>query len=130
MNGQAYTLIHSMVDLAAITPLLFDANGNPVYDPNSELQAYGPGGTGYYALAQNLDASGKTYNGPIISTLTGTLAGLGHTISHLKLNTTANVFQQYADGALIDQIGTSGTVRDLGLTKVSTNPHGVVRLEC
>ncbi|ACK51586.1 filamentous hemeagglutinin family outer membrane protein [Methylocella silvestris BL2] len=124
INGNAYTLIHSMADLTAITPLLFDANGNPVYDPDTLLQAYGPGGTGYYALAQNLDAAGVTYNGPLISNLSGVFAGLGHTIKNLKIDSTApNANGQYADAVLIDQIGegrnSPAVVRDIKLANVN-----------
>ncbi|WP_180982476.1 filamentous hemagglutinin N-terminal domain-containing protein [Methylocella silvestris] len=124
INGNAYTLIHSMADLTAITPLLYDANGNPVYDPDTLLQAYGPGGTGYYALAQNLDAAGVTYNGPLISNLSGVFAGLGHTIKNLKIDSTApNAYGQYADGVLIDEIGegigSAAVVRDIKLTNVN-----------
>ena len=58
------------------------------YDPfNGHYDAialYGP--TGYYALAQNLDASGTAYTNALLGSFKGTLAGLGHTISNLTIN--------------------------------------------
>ncbi len=109
INGQAYTLVHSMSDLAAIS-------NNP---------------TGYYAVAQNLDASGTTYNGSVINAaFTGTLAGLGHSVSNLTINNTAETQNGGAgstDG-LIAQLGTSSnayaTVRDIGLINANISATG------
>lgn len=97
MNGQAYTLIHDMAALHAID------------------------GTGYYALAQDMDASGTTYTSAVIDTLTGTLAGLGHTINHLTINNTSSSNSQIG---LIGTLGnsTSGVpahVRDMAITNAS-----------
>ncbi|MFG1343516.1 GLUG motif-containing protein [Xanthobacter autotrophicus DSM 431] len=126
INGQSYTLIHTMAQLEAISPIIRDANGNPVLDPDSMMPSY-TDGSGYYALAQNLDASGTTYDRAVINSLTsGTLAGMGHTISNLTINaTTADMYGQYADAVFIGTVGTfsdgagSATVRDLGLVNVN-----------
>ena len=93
MNGQDYTLIHGMADFDKIN------------------QA---GGVGYYALAQNLDASGTTYTKAVVGALDGTFAGLGHTISDLKVNST----EQRA--SLFGTVGQNQTsvIRDIGLTNV------------
>ncbi len=99
INGQAYTLIHSMEQLEAISP-----NG-------------GASANGFYALAQNLDASGTTFSGPVVSDLEGTLAGLGHKISNLTIS---DPIGQYFD-ALVSTAGSSAVVRDIGLFNVNVN---------
>src|SRR6202022_2512085 len=60
INGRNYILIHSIADLAAIST--------------------GARASSNYAIAQNLDASGQTFPRPVVVELSGTLAGLGHTI--------------------------------------------------
>jgi len=93
INDNTYTLIHSMSDLAAIT------------------------GTGYYALAQNLDAtSGTPRTSAVVATLNGTLAGLGHTISNLSIS---NPGAQNL--ALIGQTTEGSVIRDIGLLNVNIN---------
>ncbi|TDN42340.1 beta strand repeat-containing protein, partial [Azoarcus indigens] len=96
VNGQAYTLIHDMAALTAI---------------NST------GLSGRYALAKNLDAAGTTYSSALIgassNSFTGTLAGLGHTISNLSINSVHN------DTGLISKLGQYGRVRDIGLVDVN-----------
>ena len=86
LNGTAYTLIHSMAQLDALD-----------------------GANGYYALAQDLDASGTTYADAVIAgTFSGTFAGLGHTVSNLAISApSTNYVGLFANN--------SGTVRDLGL---------------
>ncbi|WP_051689460.1 filamentous hemagglutinin N-terminal domain-containing protein [Pelobacter seleniigenes] len=61
VNGNAYTLIHSMDALAAVD------------------------GTGRYAIAEDLDAAGTLYSSALVNTLSGTLTGLGHGISNLTI---------------------------------------------
>jgi filamentous hemagglutinin family protein len=95
INGNAYTLIHSMTDLAGIS------------------------GTGNYALAQNLDASGTTYPTAVIPTLDGTLTGLGHTISNLKINDSTN-----ENLGLIGTTTTGSIIRDIGLLNVAVTGLG------
>lgn len=96
INGNAYTLIHSMAQLAAI-----NSGGNTT-------------GIGFFALGEDLTAT-TTYSGAVVTTLTGTLAGLGHTISDLKISTSGS-------GALIGTLGssslTSATVRDVGMLNI------------
>ncbi|CAN2533919.1 hypothetical+protein [Methylocapsa aurea] len=95
INGKAYTLFHSMSDLAAYASVT--ANG-------------------YYALAQDLDASDTTYSKAVIGTLTGTLAGLGHTISNLTVSAGSNT------ASLIGTLGSptiAAAIRDIGLVNVS-----------
>ncbi|MGE5517938.1 MAG: beta strand repeat-containing protein [Bacteroidota bacterium] len=97
MNGTAYTLIHSMGDLA----------GEITTSSNS----------GHYAIANDMPASGTTYTGAVVSALNGTLAGLGHTISNLTIDSTGN------RAGLIGTLGGSSnhaaTIRDLGLVNAS-----------
>ncbi|WP_246728979.1 S-layer family protein [Methylosinus sp. RM1] len=96
INGDAYRLIHSMSDLAAID-----------------------GGSGYYALAQNLDASGTTYASAVVPTLAGTLAGLGHTVSNLTINASAGIENIGLIGSLGSRTSSAGAVRDIGLVGAS-----------
>jgi filamentous hemagglutinin family protein len=104
INGHAYTLIHSMGDLASVS-------------------------SGYYALVQNLDAGGTVYTGSVIPSFTGTFAGLGHTISNLTINDT--VGQSYLGffgkfGFVTFGVPTTDTLRDIGLlnTNITSNNGG------
>ena len=96
VNGQAYTLIHSMAELDAID--------------NTGL-------SGHYALAQDLDASGTTYRGALVGSGTrfsGTFSGLGHTISNLTINGSnfAGLFGFIDAGSVIRDLGlVGGTVK-------------------
>ncbi len=96
INGQSYTLLYNMGDVAGV---------------NSNL-------SGRYALASNLDASGNTYTTGVIAgggssyftppPFSGTLEGLGHTISNLTIDGRGNYY--------VGLVGYStGTVRDIGL---------------
>ncbi|GFE62025.1 filamentous hemagglutinin N-terminal domain-containing protein [Geobacter sp. AOG2] len=96
MNGTSYTLIHSMADLAALD----DATGTA---------------TGYFALAQDLDASGTTYSSSPIAALSGTLAGLGHTVSNLAISDTKEIYV-----GLIGQ-ATGSTIRDIGVVNATVS---------
>lgn len=100
INGRGYTLIRRMTDLAAIN-----------------------NGSGSYALAQDLDASGATYAGPVVASFSGALAGLGHTISNLTIASSGS-----GRAALIDTLGsssaTTATVRDIGLVNVDIRTTG------
>ncbi|MFT3939335.1 filamentous hemagglutinin N-terminal domain-containing protein [Rhodopseudomonas sp.] len=97
INGQSYSLLYNMADVAGV-------NGNL---------------SGRYALASNLDASGNTYTTGVIaggdpsagfpSPFSGTFEGLGHTISNLTIAAGNN--------NLVGLIGYStGAVRDIGLS--------------
>nr|WP_321457403.1 MBG domain-containing protein [uncultured Cohaesibacter sp.] len=92
INGANYTLIHSMEELDDI-----DTTGL----------------SGYYALAEDLDASGTTYNKAVVGTssssaFSGTFTGLGHTISNLTIKAGSS-----------DYIGlfgySTGTISNIGL---------------
>ncbi|SHH24889.1 two-partner secretion domain-containing protein [Pollutimonas bauzanensis] len=100
INGVAYTLIHSMNDLASIS------------------------GADKYALAQDIDAAAWSAanmgRASVVSTLTGTLAGLGHSLDNLTLN-----------GSLyVGLIGTvnGATIRDIGVehADISANSYAGV----
>ncbi|WP_313056004.1 YDG domain-containing protein [Pseudomonas lopnurensis] len=95
INGESYTLIHSIEALDAI---------------DSPLR-------GYYALARNLDAGGATYNTNLVSSVQGTVAGLGHVISNLHITglNTVGVFGTAQASAVI---------RDLGIANASITASG------
>jgi hypothetical protein len=130
INGDSYTLITSMNQLASLSTVLRNADGTIATDPNTGDPISYTVASGYYALAKDLDASGNTYPGAVIYQLTGTLEGLGHTISNLKIAPPAvpdTVHGGYMiDGnlGLIGTVGTfnagygSGTVRDIGIVSV------------
>ncbi|OPX93240.1 MAG: Heme/hemopexin-binding protein precursor [Syntrophorhabdus sp. PtaB.Bin006] len=108
MNGNAYTLIHNMDQLAAQD----DAGGTA---------------SGFYALAEDLDATawsaanmGAT---SVVAMLSGTLAGLGHTVSNLTLKpSTRNrvgLIGRAIEGAAV-------VIRDIGVVNVNiTGVSGV-----
>ncbi|MFP6847679.1 MAG: GLUG motif-containing protein [Pseudomonas sp.] len=96
INGNAYTLIHSMAQLDA-------------------LDAAGTGVSGYYALAQDLDASGTTYGQALVGTsnsnaFTGTFAGLGHTINNLTIDAGGTDYV-----GLFGYTGSNSVIRDIGM---------------
>jgi filamentous hemagglutinin family protein len=105
INGQIYTLIYTMAELDAI-------DGVNAVD-GSELQTYGSGLAGNYALAQDLDASNISYGQALVGSATvsfvGSFEGLGHAISNLTI----------ADTNSYDSVGlfgtNSGTIRNLRL---------------
>jgi len=111
VNGQAYTLIHSMAGLTAINSM--DLSGR-------------------YALAINLDASGTTYGQALIGHMdtffNGTFTGLGHTISNL----TVDGGTSSAGGSSSHYVGLFGytlrnsLIRDLGLVDVSIHGYQAV----
>ncbi|QCJ00286.1 beta strand repeat-containing protein [Agrobacterium larrymoorei] len=95
INGNNYTLIHSMSELDAID--------------TTDL-------SGRYALAGDLDASDTTYTSALVGLtssagFTGTFAGLGHTISGLTISNSA------ASGTYYGLFGyvSGATIRDVGL---------------
>lgn len=102
INGNNYTLIRSMSQLD-----LLDGN-NSVTNSGTARQL-----TGYYALAQDLDAVGTIYTKSLLgvsssTTFLGTFAGMGHTISNLSISATGGA-------GLFGLIGATSVVRDLGM---------------
>jgi filamentous hemagglutinin family protein len=115
INGTPYTLLYNMTDVA-------------------NVNTTGLGGA--YALATNLNAAGNAYQTPVIgsslhligngatgtpSVFSGTLEGLGHSISNLTIDSTGysqtvNGQSQYVTVLATGLIGTlTGAVRDLNL---------------
>jgi filamentous hemagglutinin family protein len=120
INGQTYTLIHSMAQLAAISPPVLDQNGNIILSPDTGTLEFTPA-SGYFAIAQNLDAAGIVYPYAVVNTLNGTLAGLGHNISNLSVSAlTLNPYNNAENAALIGTFGQTSAdrLRDLGLVNV------------
>ena len=97
INGNKYTLIHSMDELAGTGTA-----------------------SGYYALAGNLDAEAWSRSNvgaaSVVGTLSGTLAGLGHTVSNLTLNAPTSNYV-----GLIGQTSSSGmsVIRDIGVVNAN-----------
>ena len=91
MGGNTYTLIHSMSDLGTIS-----------------------GVDGYYALAQNLDASTQSYTTAVVTNLSGTLAGLGHTVDKLTISAASS-----DDIGLIGIAASNAKIRDIGVTNAN-----------
>jgi filamentous hemagglutinin family protein len=121
INGQAYTLIHSMAQLAALSlPVIDPKTGRQAIDPYYNLPIWAPA-TGYYALGNNLDASGTVYSRAVVPILTGTLAGMGHQVSNLTINDTAG----HGNDGFIGSVGSMVTDTKTGRTSV--NGVGAVR---
>lgn len=124
INGTNYTLIHTINQLAALSH--YDAaTGNLTL------------ASGHYALAQNLaptsdPTSSYDITGPVIASLTGTFAGLGHTITGLTLREDPNLGNYTA---LIGLVGSNdfatatnpaAVVRDIGIVNASIiAPNGI-----
>ncbi|TDN49523.1 MBG domain-containing protein, partial [Azoarcus indigens] len=118
VNGQAYTLIHSMAELAAI-------------------ESTGPrNGDGWiignYALATNLDAAGQTYGRALIghfgTFFNGTFTGLGHIIRNLTVDGGTNSVggsSSYYVG-LFGYTMRNSLIRDLGLVDASMHGYQAV----
>lgn len=100
INGTAYTLIHSMGELAALD----DATGTA---------------SGYFALAGNLDASGITYTGAPLAKLSGTLAGLGNTVNNLTIHSPLPESSEEYFAGLIGQTLAGSAIRDIGVVNAS-----------
>jgi filamentous hemagglutinin family protein len=94
IKGNTYTLIRSMADLAAL--------------PSTA--------TGYYALAQDLAATG-TYTASPLNILDGTLAGLGHKVTGLTIEQAYTaVDYNKAYFGLISSTTANSLIRDIGVT--------------
>jgi len=91
INGNAYTLLYSLTDLAGVS------------------------GSGNYALAGSLDASGQTYSDAVVSEIQGIFTGLGHTVSNLKVSSSTD------RAGLFGYNAATGTIRDIGVTGGSIN---------
>jgi len=103
VNGQRVTLIHNLDELATTGTA-----------------------SGMYALAQDIDASAwsasHTGAASVVNTLGGTLAGMGHSISHLTLNR----LERLAYVGLIGTANGGATIRDIGLEGVNITGTGGV----
>ena len=99
INGNSYTLAGDIATLAA------DIAANP---------------SGFYALANKIDAKSQVISGAAIPTeFSGTFDGLGQVISHLKIK--HNVRNREGFFAFVDE---KGVVRDLVLKKVNIHASG------
>lgn len=94
VNGTSYTLVSDLSDLIA------DIAATP---------------GGHFALANAIKAPATVFtSSPIPTTFTGTLEGLGNTISGLKISDSSDT-----SVGLFDEIGTGGAVRDVLLKSPS-----------
>ena len=93
VNGTQFTLIG---DAATLTSDLAS-------NPNS-----------YYALANNIDASGTTHSAALAGTFTGVFEGFNHTIDALTINDSTNT-----SVGMFNTVSSTATVQDLALTKLS-----------
>ncbi|WP_238254419.1 beta strand repeat-containing protein, partial [Methylorubrum podarium] len=98
INGQGYTLLYSMADLDGIDGIAASANG---------INPQAAGTTGFYALANDLNAAGTPYADALVSKSLGVIEGLNHSITGLTIAKSG----RYA--GLVGQ--NMGTLRDLAL---------------
>ena len=73
------------------------------------------------AIAHDLDASGITYAHSVVSSLNGTLAGLGNTVSNLTISAPSDEYV-----GLIGQAVDTTTLRDIGLVNANVTGNKVV----
>ena len=103
MNGNNYTLIRNMDEFFAIDK----ATGTA---------------TGHFALANDIDAtawSAAHIGTPsVVERFSGTLAGLGHEIDNLTLNTPPVAALLGLISRIIENDGKVTTIRDLGITNI------------
>jgi filamentous hemagglutinin family protein len=151
INGNAYTLIYSMSQLDhidgmdAVTGKYYNTVTKAYDIPASKVVTTTEWGNsydttyyydpatgqydltsvyltpGFYALAQTLDASGTTYTAPVVAALSGTLAGLGHSVSNLTINDASSDYV-----GLIGQATTGSVLRDIGVVNASVTTQRIV----
>ncbi|KAB7774317.1 hypothetical protein CEK69_00715 [Xanthomonas sp. LMG 12462] len=90
INGQAYTLIHSLADAATY----FNSPGA-------------------YALAQDIDLAGVTRSSALVSSFQSKLAGLGHSINNLTISSASGYV------GLFGTTSSNSLIRDVHLGNVS-----------
>jgi hypothetical protein len=97
VNGNSYTLVSNIATLAS------DIAANQ---------------SGFYAFANDYDASadGTYASAPVATIFHGVFEGLGHRISHLKIDSSDFEVGFFAE--------TNGTLRDIGLTDIGVNSDG------
>lgn len=126
INGHAYTLIQTMAQLEALSAEIPGATDYDTWGPAYTIPA------GYYALGQDLTAT-HTYSGPVLQTFVGALAGLGHKISNLTINDSANIggngligtlTQTKFDWSTFEEVTGPAIVRDLSLVNLSISGQG------
>jgi len=103
LNGTAYTLIRTKADLDNINSTTPDRNGYTA-------------GRGYYALAANLDLSGTTYTNSPISTLSGTLTGLGNTVRNMAIRAPSSKYTGF-----VGQATAGSLIRDIGVVNADVS---------
>ncbi|MBS1207799.1 MAG: filamentous hemagglutinin-like protein [Proteobacteria bacterium] len=111
-TGKYYNPLTGLYDLSSktsITSLYYD-NSNGKYDLTTQ-----PTVSGYYALAGDLDASGTVYGDSLLYNFSGTLAGLGHTISNLNISSATTSTTSTTYKGMIDIAQAGSVIRDLGL---------------
>lgn len=107
LNDQDYTLIRSMDDFAAIS-----------------------GVTGFYAVANDLDATAWSAahlgSASVVASFAGTLTGLGHAVSHLTINTANSNAGLIGDATKGRRVTASWAIRDLGVVDADISGTGSV----
>ncbi|WP_018264822.1 two-partner secretion domain-containing protein [Methylosinus sp. LW4] len=115
INGTNYALIQNVAQLDAL-----DGHDATVLPGTTAASV-----TGNYALGQNIDASGTTYTDALIEKFSGTLAGLGHTVANLAINSTATVNNgAISNLGLIGQTTAGSLIRDIGVTNANIGSTG------
>ena len=106
INGDSYTLVNDFGVASSVTL--------------GDFQAISTDSTGYYALGSNLDAT-DILVAPIAS-FTGTLNGLGHTITNVVMASTQGLISATGVDSVIQNIGLEGG----SLTAALVNSGGLV----
>ncbi len=115
ISGQNYTVINSL--------------GTETSNSDGSLQGMRGNLAGFYALGRNIDASTtSTWNSgngftPIGGNFTGTLHGLGNTVSNIYINAPSSVGISSANGFFYN-LSSTGKVLNFGLLGGSVNARG------
>jgi len=104
IGGNAYQLIHGLDELAALDDNL------------------GHSAAGYYALAGDLNAPVTPYGGAVLDNLSGTLAGMGHTVNKLSISAPS----ASDPVGLIGLMAAGSKVRDIGIVGANISGNGAV----
>lgn len=107
--SQTTGLYDSMSGVTTVNTYYYNPDSG-VYDLTAPVSV-----SGYYALASDLDAAGTTYGGSLLFSLNGTLAGLGHSISNLTIDSNRSWTTTAVYEGMISQTERGSVIRDIGL---------------
>lgn len=125
LGAAVRVLVAALVVLAGLCGFANTGWTQTVINTIQDLQNISNDLSGSYVLGKDIDASGFNFTPigcygvcPNGSAFTGTLDGNGYTIANLSISTSLS------QAGLFFQVGSSGTVKNLGLPNISVTPTG------